>query len=744
MNKDLEIAALPDLAPSLESARKSQTMAWAKDGMTGQLMFIGQLPRSKTGLKCDCFCYGCGAQVEAVNAGLPDAAITPHFRHSELRPGLTCSKELALELMSSQLAGLEGAVLDIPARKVTVSLKGLSGKEYATHEELPAERHTVAAVELTSHAQGVVTLDDGRQILVSLDGNFNSHERGLPTIVVHTDDPAIARMSADELRQRITVLIGAGQWHGPLLDESLEEERLKQLALEAMEALDFVPEEAVAEIGRTPEPETLLHWTAKELLKEIPRIAVPPIRVRYLESYSRRGVQPPDCQIPGTTLDLSDIRLEARLGETRPDVQAMATSSPSEIWDGPLAIEIAVSNKVTPERAQRIAEEGVASLEIDLSRLDRVISRTRLKRILEEDVPQKDWVFHPYVAVLTEKVLVLLQAAAASSQPKTGALKAKSSRELATEFEELFLEVYQHTHGRTEALHIYSEEYHLAMVQLLRVGKQIGGPGFPPSHIVGNPHLSSILKRIYSLKRDEPEGSPYGSAVTVLKTMLEEPRVRVQGGYHYLYLAAIKAYRPRFQGFPEAQERIEEWREKVHESMKDPGSPFFPIYEYNKELLPLLPDMVKALQWRLPESLYLRISNALANVSHPYQQKDLEKAKLANKFIGQGSPNSLTNRYRVAAGNYANTGVYKATDVVFVSAEGAGPECISPDMDELKRAIDIGVTFVTDNPADRQRPFNEGERDVAAFLQKNGYVDLANNGRWTPRRNPTQRSFTES
>jgi len=137
------------------------------------------------------------------------------------------------------------------------------------------------------------------------------------------------------------------------------------------------------------------------------------------------------------------------------------------------------------------------------------------------------------------------------------------------------------------------------------------------------------------------------------------------------------------------------------------------------------------------------MKKALGLPQGPYQAKDLEKASTATKFIGQGSEKSSTNRYMRAAGDYANTGSYKATDVVFISAEGARPGRLPPNMEEIELAIAAGATLVTDGLVDRERPYNVGERAVARFLRQNGYLDLENKGRWTPRRNPMQRSFTE-
>jgi hypothetical protein len=111
--------------------------------------------------------------------------------------------------------------------------------------------------------------------------------------------------------------------------------------------------------------------------------------------------------------------------------------------------------------------------------------------------------------------------------------------------------------------------------------------------------------------------------------------------------------------------------------------------------------------------------------------KDQAKARQANLFIGRGSPTSSTNAYREAVGACANIGIYRVTDVVFISAEGARAGRLRPDFAEITKAITAGVTFITDGPADRARSYNLGEREVAAFLMARDYREVAP-GRWRP------------
>lgn len=116
-----------------------------------------------------------------------------------------------------------------------------------------------------------------------------------------------------------------------------------------------------------------------------------------------------------------------------------------------------------------------------------------------------------------------------------------------------------------------------------------------------------------------------------------------------------------------------------------------------------------------------------------YTAKDQKKADKATKFIGFGSPTSSTNKYRLAAieqGVPANSGQYTADDTVFVSAEGNRGGRKPAPFAEITRAMDAGATIVTDDAANRARPYNVGEREVAAHLSRHGYVETAP-GVWT-------------
>ena len=107
-------------------------------------------------------------------------------------------------------------------------------------------------------------------------------------------------------------------------------------------------------------------------------------------------------------------------------------------------------------------------------------------------------------------------------------------------------------------------------------------------------------------------------------------------------------------------------------------------------------------------------------IRNSFGYKDQMKADISNKFIGRGSAASSTNQYAKDYGDKANTGNYVSSDVVFISAEGNRIGRLLPDVTEIVRACEAGATLVTDNPSNRNRQYNVGERFVAELLVRQG------------------------
>ena len=111
--------------------------------------------------------------------------------------------------------------------------------------------------------------------------------------------------------------------------------------------------------------------------------------------------------------------------------------------------------------------------------------------------------------------------------------------------------------------------------------------------------------------------------------------------------------------------------------------------------------------------------------------KDQAKADFCTCFIGRGSALSSTEAYRIACGKHSNKGRYCSSDVVFVSAEGARSGRLSVNLIELEKAVLAHAWIVTDSPANRERAYNVGEREVAEFLEKHGCFEDTRNSKFS-------------
>jgi ribonuclease HI len=117
--------------------------------------------------------------------------------------------------------------------------------------------------------------------------------------------------------------------------------------------------------------------------------------------------------------------------------------------------------------------------------------------------------------------------------------------------------------------------------------------------------------------------------------------------------------------------------------------------------------------------------------------KDIQMADEATQFIGFQSGNatiSSTSTYRLAWGNNANTGQYKASDVIMVSGSGLWRGVTQEQIKEtlstrykplLDKAIEAGAYFVVGNQYSKG---NLSDQLISEYLKKRGYTEQKLNG----------------
>jgi hypothetical protein len=140
--------------------------------------------------------------------------------------------------------------------------------------------------------------------------------------------------------------------------------------------------------------------------------------------------------------------------------------------------------------------------------------------------------------------------------------------------------------------------------------------------------------------------------------------------------------------------------------------------------------------------LHRRLATLRGEQGTEYLEKDLLKAIGATSLIGEGGTGSSTERYVAAAGNLANVEDYLRTSRVFVSANGARPgrvPVVNKDgllngaYKSLSKVIAVGAVVVADTDEFRDDQYNIGERELAGWLETNGYREASvGSGFWIP------------
>ena len=572
--------------PSVATSRRLM-VAWAKESATGRLVYIGELPRERTGLKCACECYGCGEQLEAVNAGVDQSIRAPHFRHLRYAPASKCSLLVARAALLHRLG--KAGIDRLPARKLSGAVRGLYGGSYIC-ERLVEERSVrVVAAEIQDQTTAVLTLADGDQVLVRLSGSVDLSPDGqrLPTIIIAADDPRVANMSAEELRTRIQQLVLGGQWVGPELGgRGLELQLQAQALADAIEALDAVPKEAAVEIGLTPTRETLLHWTAKELLRELKSVVAPDIELPWEAWMHVAGVTPFDLMQDGCEVPLREVRLEKKLGRNRPDLLAEMYGDPEEYFFGPVAIEVTVTHAIDRSRLERIRAEDVACMELDLSELPRSTTRTHLKSLLQHGRVPSYWVHHPAFDARRNRFWKQVLDT--------------SDAQLGRQFSADFLAVHKYVDGGLN-WGAYDGERGEAKRRLGALGVELERRDYRGAKLMGEDiDLIRILDRLYSIRDDSPVSYRLTSLWQVVNAIMSDTQQARSRGYHFLFLVALKAYNRRF---PEDQQmKVDAWRERARRGIDEPRDIYHRIRKYDELVALLFPEMALGLTWSSMES----------------------------------------------------------------------------------------------------------------------------------------------
>lgn len=575
-------------------ARKPATlselvMAWARDSATGQPRYIFELSAEERGAHCGCECYSCGLPLIAVNAGKSEWRRRPHFRHPD-----GAQKDACL-VLSARAAALETlrkhGVLTLPARRMGATITGLSGKTYNAWVTTPPEPVRISNFRTVDQVSAILTLDDGRQLAVSLTGEVNGAQSGgIPTIVLTVDDPKIAAMSPGELKSRLHLLVEQASWCGHWNDSDLTQQATQQARSDAEQALDWLASLEPSSAAASGTRETLLHMLAKEVLAQAGRIRLPELSARAGLKLPNGKVETRTSITRGDEVKLGAVSLEKRLGSIRPDVVAdvIACEIPGEadnpLAQGPLLVEVTVTNGIDAEREARIRAQGLPALELDLSRLGGTLTKEDFIRLLVEEDTGKRWVHHPWLTAENSRLEAEL---APLREALAAPLDALASQYLAAVMR----------HSQIRAAEQRRETWEPAHARVAQLAEALAARGYlAATDVEFWQYQGCILDRLLSIRHDKVVGYRLNTTWQVLNAILCEGEPHTT--WQPLYLAAIRTYKPALS--TEHAARVSKWREQVIQSLEAGESKYRNTGRYNRLVALLFPEMATLLHSPLP------------------------------------------------------------------------------------------------------------------------------------------------
>lgn len=587
-------------------------MAWARDSDTGEPRYILELGADRRGAKCGCECPSCGLPLTAVNAAKAEFVRRPHFRHPE---GAERDECLVLAARAAALRQLQDdGWFQLPRRRMSAKVAGLSGEFYEAWVEQPAEKLHIRQVDYRDRAVAIITFDDGRQLHVELTGTpgdvggeVDAGGLPVPTILLDVSDPSLAAMAPDELRQRMTLLPNGICWRGHWDDADLLARAMAAARAKAQFYFDELPDglELPEGLDATLRRETVLHYEVKRILAEGCRLAVPGLEVRVEVAAPGGRTLRGRWAVAPDMLKLDYVDLEQRLGRLIPDITCKAWPVDGGRVHWPLLIEVTVTNPIDDERLGRIRDMGAAALEIDLSLAGGRVTRDELRRLVVDELATKRWLHHPE---LEEQRAALLSGLAKQAEEELAALEARTrlaeerrQRVLATPVADVareyldaviaLLDAGADTDSDGVQMPLAKAAEAAARERVADAADKLALHGHPEAadeNLIG-PH--GILARTISIRLDRPVGYRLENVMGVLNAIKQDSGI--QRSNHTLFFIAVSVYKPTLTERQQAW--FDKWAAAVKASIRDEERTYLRDPAYDNVLALLFPEMAAAL-----------------------------------------------------------------------------------------------------------------------------------------------------
>jgi hypothetical protein len=571
-------------------------MAWAVDLDTGLPRYILQLDAAHRGKKSNCKCPSCDLPLVAVNAAKTVFLKRPHFRHPEGAAREHCVIVAARKALSEMFSKQDQIVL--PRRRRSRNIEGLSGHYYDAWVERPSESVGINECAFRDEATAILTLDDGRRLVVQLVGRgevarFDGDEALLARIELDVDDPAIAVMSPKEIFERLELAWSNACWTQHWADAYLDHQADARARESAAAVFDWLDSgDSANGLSPTEQRETLLHREVKAILEREKRIRLPGL---YIEAQWQRSNGFVDRKVwsgPEAEVSLTSVELEVHLGCSVPDV--IATWTDENGWTHSIFIEVTVTNPIGDERIDCLSSFGFPALEIDIGRMGGIVTQEELTHLVVDEVAGKRWLYHP---TLNEEQQLLLgamkdeaEAADAAARMRQELLNISAtdwSQRYLTAFHQRWLEQLAAGEGSTCGV-----AWRKAQDTLLEAIQALEVHGHPFASMMDQNPLRTIIARIFSIRCGTGVEYKFDNAWAVINSICCD-----QGAsslkWHTLYLIAVRTYQPILK--TEHVQKVTQWRNKVKSSIENKEATYVRDTVYDRLLGLLFPEMRLAL-----------------------------------------------------------------------------------------------------------------------------------------------------
>lgn len=594
LRQTTEVVKATERSPRAPSS-SDLVMAWAVDQDTEQPRYILQLDAAHRGGKSNCKCPSCDLPLVAVNAAKAVFQKRPHFRHPEGAARERCVIVAARKALAEIFGQQERIVL--PRRRRSRNVEGLSGRYFDAWVERPSESVGINECTFRDEATAILTLDDGRRLVVQLIGRglvtrLDGDEALLARIELEVDDPAIAMMSPEEIFERLELAWSAACWTQHWSDADLDRDAEAKARASASDALDWLDQaDAPNEMDPVERRETLLHREVKTILEREKRIRLPGLHVEAQWRRSNGFVDMRTWSAPSSEVALTSVELEVHLGCSVPDV--FATWVDDDRWTHSIFIEVTVTNPIGDERIDRLSSFGFPILEIDIGRMGGIVTREEFTRLVVDEVAGKRWLFHPTLNEEEGHLIAVMKRE--SDELEAAARKRQEILDIsASDWGQRYLRALrQRWHeqlavGDTPG----GEAWQKAQDALLEAAYALEAHGYPIASMMDQSPLRGIIARILSIRCGTGVEYKFDNAWAVINAIRCD-RGEASLKWHTLYLIAVRTYPPTLT--LEQEQKVATWRETVKFSIENEATTYVRDTVYDRLLGLLFPEMRSAL-----------------------------------------------------------------------------------------------------------------------------------------------------